>query len=99
MNTKFKMWSLYPFIARDIALWVPEGVESNQVYKVIKENAGDLLIKGPDLFDEFRKEGKTSYAFHLVFQSMDRTLTDEEVNQIIRQIHAKISGKEGWQIR
>ena len=51
--TAFHMWSLFPFIARDVAVWVPSEVESSKVSKVIKENAGELLIKGPDLFDEF----------------------------------------------
>lgn len=92
------MWSLFPFIARDIAVWVPEGVKSFQVYKVIKENTGKLVIKGPDLFDEFSKDGKKSYAFRLVFQSYDRTLTDTEVNEIMNKITEKIKEK-GWQVR
>ena len=49
----FRPWSIYPFIVRDIAVWLPNEVESNQVYKVIKDNAGDLLIKEPHLFDKF----------------------------------------------
>jgi phenylalanyl-tRNA synthetase beta subunit len=95
----FKAWSIFPFIVRDIAVWVPEQVESNQVYKVIKENTGDLLVKGPTLFDEFKKEGRTSYAFRMIFQSYDRTLTDEEVNKIMAQIGEKITEHKDWQIR
>ena len=96
---KFNMWSLFPFIARDIALWVPNGVESSQVHKVIKENAGDMVVKGPELFDEFKKDDKTSYAFKLVFQSLERTLTDAEVNEVMTQITNKIKDKNGWQVR
>jgi len=103
---KFKMWSLFPFIARDIALWVPDGVESERIEKLIKDNAGRLLIKGPDLFDEFKKpasgveeKAKISYAFSLVFQSYDRTLTDSEVNDIMAKIANKIKGNNGWQVR
>ena len=77
MPDKFTMWSLYPFITRDIALWVPEGLDSTEVQKVITENINELVVKGPDLFDAFTKEGKTSYAFRLVFQSFEKTLTDE----------------------
>jgi phenylalanyl-tRNA synthetase beta chain len=96
---KFKMWSLFPFIARDIAVWVPEEVESSKVYKVIKENAGEMVIRGPELFDEFRKDGKISYAFRMVFQSFDRTLTDTEVNDIMTKITNKIKENNGWQVR
>jgi phenylalanyl-tRNA synthetase beta subunit len=99
MNTKFKMWSLFPFIARDVAVWVPDGVSSVEVMKIIKDNAGDMVVRGPELFDEFKKDGKTSYAFRLVFQSYDRTLTDAEVNKIMDKINDKIKEKNGWRVR
>ncbi len=98
LQTKFNMWPLYPFIARDVAVWVPENVKSEEVLKVIKENAGDMVIRGPELFDEFKKDGKISYAFRIVFQSYDRTLTDTEVNEIMNKITQKITEK-GWQVR
>jgi phenylalanyl-tRNA synthetase beta chain len=94
----FKVWSMFPFISRDVALWVPEGVSSIEVMKVIKENAGEFAIRGPELFDEFKKDGKTSYAFRLVFQSYDRTLTDTEVNAVMAKINEKIN-KKSWQVR
>src|SRR3989344_2420802 len=95
----FKMWSLFPFIARDVAVWVPEGISSEEVGKIIKDNAGDMVIRGPELFDEFKKDGKISYAFRLIFQSYERTLTDAEINEIMTKITNKIKGKEGWQVR
>ena len=58
-----------------------------------------MVIKGPELFDEFKKDGKTSYAFRLVFQSYDRTLTDQEVNEVMNTITEKITEQEGWQVR
>lgn len=94
----FKMWPLFPFIARDIAVWVPEEVASEKVCKVIKENAGDMVIRGPELFDEFKKDGKISYAFRTVFQSFDRTLTDAEINEIMQKVAEKITAN-GWQVR
>ncbi|MBU0999186.1 phenylalanine--tRNA ligase subunit beta [Patescibacteria group bacterium] len=100
---KFKMWSLFPFIARDVAVWVPEGVKSEEVSKIIKENMGDMVIRGPELFDEFKKGSQVSYAFRLVFQSCERTLTDPEVNEIMTKITNKIKDKKtngiGWQVR
>ena len=98
-GNKFTMWPLFPFIARDVAVWVPKEVASHQVHKVIKENAGDLVIKGPDLFDEFSKDDKKSYAFKLVFQSYDRTLTDAEINEIMEKITTKLKENPDWQVR
>src|SRR3989344_4015463 len=80
MNTSFKMWSLYPFISRDISVWAGEE-DGEKLKKIIKENATELLIQDPYVFDSFKKparpgggEDKISYAFRLVFQSMDRII-------------------------
>jgi phenylalanyl-tRNA synthetase beta chain len=98
-NKKFKMWSLFPFITRDIAVWVPEEIKSENVAKIIKENMGEMVVRGPELFDEFKKDGKISYAFRLVFQSFERTLTDTEANDIMTKITNKIKENNGWQVR
>jgi len=96
---RFEMWPLFPFIARDIALWVPESVLSIDVANIIKENMGGLVVKGPELFDEFKKDGKVSYAFRLVFQSFDRTLTDYEINEVVDKITNKLKENSDWELR
>ncbi len=93
------MWSLFPFIARDIAVWVPEGVASSEVLKIIQDNAGEMVVRGPELFDEFKKDSKVSYAFKMVFQSYERTLTDAEVNEVMEKIAQKIKENQDWQVR
>lgn len=103
-QVKYAPFSIYPFIARDIALWVPEGVFADDVEKIISEHAGELLVKKPRLFDTFTKtfdDGttKTSYAFRLVFQSYDRTLTDGEVNDIMAAVTSALQQNEGWEVR
>ncbi|MCE9549100.1 phenylalanine--tRNA ligase subunit beta [Candidatus Nomurabacteria bacterium] len=98
LATNFKMWPLFPFIARDVAVWVGEGVKSEEVMKIIKENAGDMVVREPELFDEFKKGEKVSYAFRTVFQSYERTLTDAEINEIMGKIAAKLKEK-GWEVR
>lgn len=94
---KYKPFSIYPFILRDIAVWVPETVSKEELLGLIKENAGELLVKDR-LFDEFKKEGRVSYAFRLVFQSFEKTLTDVEVNEVMKVIESKIKEK-GWEVR
>jgi len=51
-----------------------------------------------DLFDEFEKEGRTSYAFRLVFQSRERTLTDGEVGGIMNTLN-QVAEQNGWAVR
>jgi len=98
LSQKFAMWSLFPFIARDVAVWMAKGENPDDLKKLLTENATELSVREPEMFDSFTKDGKTSYAFRLVFQSYDRTLTDTEVNEIIEKIKEKIE-ENGWQVR
>ena len=81
----YKPFSLYPFITRDIALWAPSGTDAAIIEETIRGHASELLVRF-DQFDTFEKEGRTSYAFRLVFQSNDRTLTDEEIKAVSYRI-------------
>ena len=85
----YRPFSLYPFIVRDIALWVQEGTSADTIEKILREKAGALLVR-LTLFDEFKKEGRMSYAFRLVFQSFEKTLTDEEVGTIMEDIYTEL---------
>ena len=93
----YKPFSLYPFIARDVALWVPNGVEASEVLACIRSAAGSLLIR-VDHFDTFSKADKTSHAFRMIFQATDRTLTDGEANTATAEVHTALANK-GWEIR
>jgi phenylalanyl-tRNA synthetase beta chain len=93
----YKPFSVYPAMSRDIALWVSSQTQPREVEKVINENAGALRVR-TTLLDVFSKEGKVSYAFRLVFQSHEKTLTDEEVNAIMETVY-KAAGVNGWEVR
>lgn len=94
---RYQSFSKYPFIVRDIALWVPESASADQVLSAIRDASGDLLVRS-SLFDEFKKDGRISYAFRLVFQSFDKTLTDEEVNERMESVNSAVQ-KQGWEVR
>ena len=97
ITNKFQPFSPYPFVLRDIAVWIPGDTDKEELFNLIKENAGELLVQYR-LFDEFSKDGRTSYAYRLVFQSFEKTLTDEEVGEIMKNIESKIAEK-GWEVR
>jgi phenylalanyl-tRNA synthetase beta chain len=96
-NTLFTPYSSYPFISRDIALWTPEGTTVENIETLIRSHAGELLTK-LRLFDTFTKDGRISYAFRLIFQSFTKTLTDEEVGEIMEKI-TKVAETEGFVAR
>lgn len=97
-EARFVQWSAYPFVLRDIAVWVPQNTTKEMVERIIFEHATDLLVRY-DLFDEFAKEDLVSYAWHLVFQSKERTLTDEEIGAIMEKVTLALNTKEGWKVR
>jgi phenylalanyl-tRNA synthetase beta chain len=97
-SSVFNLWSIYPFITRDIAVWVPEGVKPEILIDIYKDFGTELLVNEPKLFDSFTKDQRTSFAYRLVFQAKDRTLTDEEINKIMSEITEKIKSL-GWEVR
>jgi len=95
--TRFEHFSKYPYIVRDIAMWVSPTNNYNQVQQTIKDEAGELAQK-VTLFDRFEKAGKVSLAYRIVFQSFDRTLTEVEVNEIMEKVSSALKAK-GFEIR
>ena len=97
----FKMFSLYPYVTRDIAVWVPEDISADELANIYHEFGTELLVQDTIFVDTFKKsarsddhsggDNKISYAFRLIFQSYDRTLTTEEINLIMSKITEKLS--------
>ena len=101
LSFSYKTISPYPFIVRDIAMWVSGGVTWESV-RALCSQVGNPLVARIDLFDTFSKSfdsiTKTSYAFRLVFQSSEKTLTDEEVNEMMKPYYEVLTSK-GYEIR
>lgn len=93
----YKRISAYPFMLRDIAMWASGGISQDEILAIIRTEGGNLLVRDR-LFDVFTKDGKTSYAFNLVFQSLERTLSDVEINEVMARITEKLSAK-GLEVR
>jgi len=114
VKISYKPFSLYPFIVRDIAVFVQEAptiaaadvwaeiaasIAAAQVSVADQASAqGENILVRHSLFDTFKKDGKVSYAFRLIFQSMSRTLTDAEANAVMEKIYARMV-ERGWQVR
>jgi len=81
--TKFKSYSKYPPVYKDIAFWIPENFEENDFFEAARGIAGDLVEK-MELTDEFTnpKLNKTSKCYRITYRSMDRSLTDDEINAL-----------------
>lgn len=93
--------SPYPFIVRDIAAWVPPSVTWEDIHALAQQVDSPLVVR-IDCFDTFSKEidgvKKTSYAFRFVLQSKERTLTDDEANEVANRMYSLLKEK-GYEIR
>jgi phenylalanyl-tRNA synthetase beta chain len=92
----------YPASDRDVAVIIPEEVTWEQVTQLVE------ALKLPDMqsiefFDLYRGKGidtgKKSLAFRVVFQSAERTLTNEEVNSHRDAIIARLGEQVGAELR
>ena len=92
----------FPSAVRDIALLVPMYEKTENVQRKIFAAGGDLLAD-VDLFDiyfgEGLPEGKKNLAFHLIFQSKKRTLSSEEVNELLYKIIEVLEENPEWEVR
>ena len=94
--------SSYPAAVRDLAILVYPGDRVADVLNVIN-NAGGELVRDVDLFDMYEGEeiprNKKNLAFHIIYQSDEKTLKDEEVDKIQKRIIKALERKRGWEVR
>src|SRR3989344_2974337 len=92
--------SKFPAVERDIAVLVPASVKVDDVQQAIETAGGELLLDSDlfDIYEENLEAEQKSLAFHLIFQSSERTLTDNEINGIFRKIVEAIKA-ERWEVR
>ena len=99
---KYKEFSKFPSINKDIALVVDKKSVSKDIEKVIK-SAGGSLLTNIEVFDVYTGVGvgidKKSIAYSLTFSDMKKTLTDEEINGLMDKIIDAVSKKCGAELR
>lgn len=96
--TKFKPFSKHPACYKDISMWIPDGFHQNSLMHVIRETAGDL-VEDVKLLDQFKKDGKESRLYRLNYRALDRSLTNDEINVMQKQIRSRLTDELGVQIR
>jgi phenylalanyl-tRNA synthetase beta chain len=86
----------FPKSRRDVALVVDERSAAGDVLAAVREMQEPLLVD-VRVFDVFRGEqlpdGKKSLAFGMTYMSLERTLTDEEVDGAHTRIVEHLKGK------
>ena len=91
---KYKEFSKYPSVVKDIAFVVDDNIPSKNVMDTIKKSSSRIL-SDVELFDVYTGEnvedGKKSMAYKLTFMDPTRTLTEEEVMDEFNKIIDKVN--------
>jgi phenylalanyl-tRNA synthetase beta chain len=94
--------SRFPASTIDLAFVVADTVPAAAIEGTLRDSAGTIL-EDVALFDVFRSDvlgaGNVSLAFTLRFRAPDRTLTDEEVGTLRRNLIDAVAVTHGAQLR
>lgn len=90
---KYKEISKFPNIKKDLSIVVDKNISAQEIGMKIKKAAGSML-ENTEVFDVYTGKGidenKRSISFALTFGKQDRTLTDEEINEVMNKIIASL---------
>jgi phenylalanyl-tRNA synthetase beta chain len=97
---RHKPLSRFPAVIQDLALLVDASVPAARITEAIASSA---LVAQATLFDVYEgvslPKGKRSLAYQVHFQSLDKTLTDQEVADARRRIMRRLEHEFGAALR
>ncbi len=92
----------FPEVKRDLALLLDKSVSFAEIEKIAFETERKLL-KSVNLFDVYEgknlEEGKKSYAVSFVLQDETKTLTDGQIEPIMKKLQGNFETKLGAKLR
>lgn len=101
----FKPYSKYPPCLKDISFWTntagnKSDFHPNDLFEVIRDIGGDL-VERVELIDDFThpKTNRVSKCFRISYRSMDRSLTNEEIDNLQSKVRDDVVAKLGVELR
>ncbi|MDD2516195.1 MAG: hypothetical protein PHF26_03185, partial [Candidatus Gracilibacteria bacterium] len=103
LDSEYTEISKYPEVTRDISFILPKNVSINGYYEIVRDYADDLIeeVKLLDQYENEEKFGKDrlSYTFRIIYRSYERTLLNDEINEIQSLIRKATEEKLGAELR
>ncbi|KAL1989738.1 hypothetical protein VTN49DRAFT_6935 [Thermomyces lanuginosus] len=107
--TRFEPFSKHPACYKDVAFWLRSAsggaggvvpLHENDVMEIVRDVAGDL-VEDVRLVDEFThpKTGRKSLCYRINYRSLERTLTNKEVNELHEKVREKLVERAGVELR
>jgi phenylalanyl-tRNA synthetase alpha chain len=92
-DTKFQPYSKYPPCFKDVSFWIldNETFHVNELLDLTRQLAGDL-VETVELVDHFihPKTQNQSHCYRISYRSMDRSLTNAEIDALQDALRTKI---------
>lgn len=110
---RFTPFSKYPPSERDVAFWVKStsaaggstapnarDFHENDIMEIVRDTCGET-VEDVRLVDEFThpSTGRKSFCYRIVYRSLERTLTNEEVNAMHEKIRQALTNDLGVELR
>lgn len=108
--TRFVPFSKHPACYKDVSFWLRSSSASgggglvpfheNDMMEIVRDVAGDL-VEDVTPVDEFThpKTGRKSVCYRINYRSLERTLTNEETNQLHEEVRRRLVEKLGVELR
>ncbi|MGO3182196.1 MAG: phenylalanine--tRNA ligase subunit beta [Aequorivita sp.] len=101
-DLKLKPIAKFQAVERDFALLVNDSVSFGAL-KQAAMNTDKKFLKSVTLFDVYKgknlPDGKKSYALHFTIQDKEKTLTDKQVDKIMKKLQHKFETEFGAELR
>ena len=103
LGNKYKEVSKFPPVVRDISFVIDNDFVPNDYFDVIRDINGEL-VEQVELLDKYENDekfgkDKMSYTFRVTYRSLERTLTNAEVNDLHTKLEDKTSADFKGEIR
>ena len=84
----------FPAVARDVAVAVDERITIDELMHIIR-GVGSTVIESVEIFDCYQGDpipaGRKGLAFRIQYRSLERTLTDDEVNGFHQEVLERLA--------
>jgi len=103
LGHKYEAVSKYPPIMRDISFIVPNTFVPNNYFDLIRDLGGNL-VEEVGLLDKYENavkfgEDKISYTYRIIYRHLERTLTNQEINDLDQKIRKRTASEFSAELR